>query len=69
MFDQLVEVGRQEFEYQTQVVSVNERVAKTEDVVFVVWIALSIELEREVRFGVVRHGRSARKEKGRTLAY
>ena len=48
LLDQLVQVGREQLENETQVVFVDERVPQSENVVLVMWIALLVELLREV---------------------
>ena len=44
LLDQLVQVGREQFEDEAQVVLVDERVAKPENVVLVVRVTLVVQL-------------------------
>lgn len=48
LLDELVQVGREQLEDETEVVPVDEGVFEAEDVVFVVWVALCVQLYQAV---------------------
>lgn len=54
LFDELIEVGREQLEDETKVVAVNERVEQSEDMMFVLRITLIVQL-KACQTGPERH--------------